>query len=456
MPSDAVLEVWRDKTDCADNPEHYSKSTLEKYLPKLFEQEHFEGVGKTPSSRQKALRSLWDERGDPIAIVEAVVAALNEGVHKFSYVRACLKRVPGSDTVRPNELHAKEAGAAGDQGLPPDSPGKGSTEPAAPKTPPQFDHQPTASPQLENGYIRIANEVYTRLMGFDLLSSELRIVLAVMRQTWGWNRKEADVSLADFCELTNQQERTVSRALFALQRKNLLIKKRGGGRGVKSNWAFNKNWRSWQTLTAVSENINSDIDVRVNELNSDIHDGTTLTPETEITVTDVRVSPCKPMKVKKQLGAKDTLKDKIKTEPPIVPLPDLPPAVKLTALSLFEIWNTEGGALRKITTYMTQLSKVTELVDFFNIQQNGTGPVQRWTELVRHASQTVHEEHRGFVEPVWIAKNLIHVDDLLAGKYSRSFKGDSNGKGSGSRRGNRAGNREDFKSTGRGITPPEV
>jgi phage replication O-like protein O len=111
-----------------------------------------------------------------------------------------------------------------------------------------------ASPQLENGHLRIAYEVWEHLMSSGLLGAEILIVMAVIRQTWGWKKKEAEISLAEFCAMTLQPERTVVRALNSLKAKKLLIHTPGGGRGKWSKWSFNKDWESWEkTLPLMTE-----------------------------------------------------------------------------------------------------------------------------------------------------------------------------------------------------------
>src|SRR5512136_1294680 len=97
-----------------------------------------------------------------------------------------------------------------------------------------------ASPQLENGHLKIANEVWDHLMSAGLTGSEFQVILAVIRRTWGWQRKETEISLAEFRRMTGHPERTAARCLVSLQEKNVLSRIRGGGKGRPSTWSFNK------------------------------------------------------------------------------------------------------------------------------------------------------------------------------------------------------------------------
>jgi phage replication O-like protein O len=133
-----------------------------------------------------------------------------------------------------------------------------------------------ASPQLENGHLRIAHEVWEHLMRGGFTGTELSLVMAVIRQTWGWKKKEAEISLGEFRELTDQSESTAARVLNALLAKRVLVYSKGGGRGIKSKWSFNKDWETWQTLSSVRENRKPD----------------TLPSVREFTLTNERVSDC--------------------------------------------------------------------------------------------------------------------------------------------------------------------
>lgn len=162
-----------------------------------------------------------------------------------------------------------------------------------------------ANPQVENGHLKIANEVWEHLMCSALTGSEYQVVMTVIRKTWGWNQKIAEISLDEFCKSTFQSERSIARALQSLTEKNILTRVKGGGRSRPSKWGFNKNWETWKTLPKMSEKINSD------KINTVYNGSKTLTPVTEIITKNVRVSGCKSKKPKKQLSPKDTFKDNI-------------------------------------------------------------------------------------------------------------------------------------------------
>lgn len=96
-----------------------------------------------------------------------------------------------------------------------------------------------ASPQIENGHTKIANEILEQLVKVSLLGSEWSIVLFVIRKTYGWNKKEDQISLTQFEQATNLSRPTVVKTL-----KNLVIK----GVLVKTplpSYRLQKDWEKW-------------------------------------------------------------------------------------------------------------------------------------------------------------------------------------------------------------------
>jgi phage replication O-like protein O len=45
------------------------------------------------------------------------------------------------------------------------------------------------TPQLENGYTRVANELMEAIMRFPLNKRELKIILYIIRNSYGYHRK---------------------------------------------------------------------------------------------------------------------------------------------------------------------------------------------------------------------------------------------------------------------------
>lgn len=103
-----------------------------------------------------------------------------------------------------------------------------------------------ASPQLENGHLRIAYEVWEHVCRQDLNGAEFRVVGCILRHSWGWKRKECELSISTIAEWCDLSERAVSKAAASLEARNMVKATRGSGRGNLTKWTFNKDWESWK------------------------------------------------------------------------------------------------------------------------------------------------------------------------------------------------------------------
>lgn len=99
-----------------------------------------------------------------------------------------------------------------------------------------------ASPQVENGYTKIANELYEKIYSTEFLASEFRILSCIIRKTYGWNKKEDRISLSQFILETKLSKQTVVTALKTLVANKVII---------KNNFVFsvNKGYSKWGSQT---------------------------------------------------------------------------------------------------------------------------------------------------------------------------------------------------------------
>ena len=107
-----------------------------------------------------------------------------------------------------------------------------------------------ANTRIENGHLRIANELAEKLARVQLSGTEHRIIWAVWRKTIGWQKREDRISLSQLAKITEMNLRVVRRTLSVLVRKNIIIKKSGRDKNVPSNiniLRFNKDYETWKT-----------------------------------------------------------------------------------------------------------------------------------------------------------------------------------------------------------------
>lgn len=95
-----------------------------------------------------------------------------------------------------------------------------------------------ASPQKENGFTAIANEILEQLVKLRIPPSEKDILLLVIRKTYGYGKKKDWISLSKFEEATGLSRVTVVKSLKNLIARKLLVKS-----GLLLG--FNKNWEEW-------------------------------------------------------------------------------------------------------------------------------------------------------------------------------------------------------------------
>lgn len=96
-----------------------------------------------------------------------------------------------------------------------------------------------ASPQLENGYAQISNEILEAFARYPSLGSEAFQVLAlVLRYTYGFHRKSAELSISFIAKGTGMKRANVVRATERLVSKRILVHE-------KSALSLNKNHDEW-------------------------------------------------------------------------------------------------------------------------------------------------------------------------------------------------------------------
>ena len=104
-----------------------------------------------------------------------------------------------------------------------------------------------ANPQLENGYTRIANEILDSFIGSKVtIPAEVRrIIDFVIRQTYGFNKKEDTIALSQFALATGLKKPSIIRAVRKAIFMNL-ISRTANGRAWK--YRFQKDFTAWKPL----------------------------------------------------------------------------------------------------------------------------------------------------------------------------------------------------------------
>lgn len=101
-----------------------------------------------------------------------------------------------------------------------------------------------ASPQLKNGHTRIANEIFDHIMKTNLNGTQFRLVLAIWRYTYGFQRKTNEMSISFLAKVVNVNRTQLNRELVTLIDRNIISVIGIGSKGARI-MGFNKNYKEW-------------------------------------------------------------------------------------------------------------------------------------------------------------------------------------------------------------------
>ncbi len=112
-----------------------------------------------------------------------------------------------------------------------------------------------ANPQLQNGFLRIANELLEALYGINLCPYEQRVLLFIMRMTYGMTASKTNrLSLSQFSEGiqfkrggrirgTGLDRRHIHRALKSLKKRKMIVASKGDSQII--TYGIQKNYSKW-------------------------------------------------------------------------------------------------------------------------------------------------------------------------------------------------------------------
>lgn len=84
-----------------------------------------------------------------------------------------------------------------------------------------------STPQLEDGFTRIANELLEAILGFGFSLREQSVVFAIIRKTYGYGRKTDDMSASQIGAICGVARQHVTTTLNALAARNVISKRQG-------------------------------------------------------------------------------------------------------------------------------------------------------------------------------------------------------------------------------------
>lgn len=111
-----------------------------------------------------------------------------------------------------------------------------------------------ASPQTENGFTRIANELLDVILSYRCSTLQKEIILAVIRYTYGFQRKEAQLSVRFLAKYLSRSYQKVSVAVKGLIEKNVIHIVREYNCNQQARiLKLNKDYDSWNSLDSLPD-----------------------------------------------------------------------------------------------------------------------------------------------------------------------------------------------------------
>lgn len=106
------------------------------------------------------------------------------------------------------------------------------------------------SPQKENGYTPIANEILEVISKCKLNGTQFRILTVVWRYTYGFSRKEHELGVNFLVNATGISKRQIQKELNELMSSKILIEVRPASFNSTRIISFNKNYDEWKLDTS--------------------------------------------------------------------------------------------------------------------------------------------------------------------------------------------------------------
>jgi phage replication O-like protein O len=110
-----------------------------------------------------------------------------------------------------------------------------------------------ASPQKENGYTPISNELLDVVLRTNFVATHLKLILCCCRYTYGFSRKEAELSESYICKAIGVSHRYVSQELNTLIDMRVITVVKESTYTSSRIIALNKNYDEWGSRTTVPQ-----------------------------------------------------------------------------------------------------------------------------------------------------------------------------------------------------------
>ncbi|MPM13374.1 hypothetical protein SDC9_59731 [bioreactor metagenome] len=248
----------------------------------------------------------------------------------------------------------------------------------------------SGGPQLEDGYSRIANEILDVLAKTNLNGTQRRILDVVFRQTYGYQRKNHDLSVSFIANATNMHKKQIQRELTALIEMKIIAVVSEATFNKSRVISFNKKYTEWLNSSEVTNSLPP------NEI--DTHTGNELAPST-----GSELAP--------QINIKENIKDIIMT------------SYESEFISVLETIKDYPLDKVKDLAYMKTLSERYKNLDLVEAIKKFSVWVldNPFKKNANHRSQ-INTSFGKYVEWGQCLKKEIHKDEMPKQEYMPQFK----------------------------------
>lgn len=121
-----------------------------------------------------------------------------------------------------------------------------------------------ATPKLENGFTRIANELLEALSCIQISGGQFNIIMAVIRLTYGYHCVEKDMSQTYLAKMTGRNKSKVAKDILQLMKKRILHEVKSPTFNQSRILSINKNYEEWEGYVKETVGVNAEAIVVVN------------------------------------------------------------------------------------------------------------------------------------------------------------------------------------------------
>jgi phage replication O-like protein O len=155
----------------------------------------------------------------------------------------------------------------------------------------------------KGGYTRIHNAILEQLAYHDFTSREYACIIYLLRMTYGFSRKDCELSNGDFATATNLERTAIIKTLRRLVERNVFVKVEGDPYHA-ATWSFNKYFEQWADETSVKTTTSDETTSSRFDTTTSSRFDTSTSPQIDTSTSDETATS--------YLWAKESIKESIK------------------------------------------------------------------------------------------------------------------------------------------------